>query len=381
MVTRSDPAGGVPRFLVDRGTPGAMLADVSKFLNWACAYEEIPDQDEDLELQQTMSQQNAEEVGQTDGSSRETASAAAPVLEREAAAPTAAAPVVTAETQQPGIVSNLTNTVEAGVNSYAPAPVANFVRNQLHPEPAAGDLSGSDSDSSSDSFLSANEMNRYSTAPEGHDELGTLPRHSTENLSMASAASSELSKTDKKNLSHHEKEILKIAQHREKLDQKLAKQRVAQETKLKQSQEKEESDQTKARERLEKDMQKSEERHRKDIEKLKVRREKELKKAEERRKKRADQDKLSLVARERDEFRSQADLMSKENELLRDQVETLQRENTAMASRLGKLGGPEALKGVQDEIGGRSSSRSRAATVGTNAESVSLRSTGSEERR
>jgi hypothetical protein len=348
-----------------------MLADVSKFLNWACAHEEIPDQDHDIEEQQQMSQQNAEEVGQTDGSSREPASVAAPVLVQDTTAATAAAPVATAETQQPDVVSNLTSTLEAGVNSYAPAPVANLVHNQLHPEPTAADLS--DSDSSSDSFLSANEMNRFSTAPEGHDDFGGLTRLSTENLSMASAASSsELSKTDRKNLSHHDKEILKITQHREKLDQKLAKQRMVQETKLKQSQEKEESDYTKAREHLEKEMQKTEERHRKDIEKLEARREKELRKAEERRKKRADQDKLSLVARERDEFRSQADLLGKENELLRDQVEMLQRENTALASRLGKVGGPEALKSVQDELRGRSSSHSRAGTVGTSAESVSL---------
>ena len=377
MVTRSDPAGGVPRFLVDRGTPGAMIADVSKFLNWACAQEEIPDRDDDIEKQQHMSQQNAEDAGMTDGSSRadgssrELGSGAAPVLEKENAAPTAAAPIATPQTAQPGIVSNLTSTLEAGVNSYAPTPVANFVQNQLHPEPTAEDLSDSDSDSSStDSFLSAEEMNRMVTAPED------LPGQSTENLSMVSrTSSSEVSRSEKKKLSHHEREVLKITQQREKLDQKLAQKRAAQESKLKQSQEKEESEQIKARERQEKEMQKAEERHKREIEKLEARREKELKKAEERRKKRSDQDKLSLVARERDDFRSQTDLLRKENDLLRDQVETLQRENTALASRLGKLGGAEALKSVQDEIGGRS----RASTK--SAESTSLKSTSSWEKK
>ena len=36
MVTRSDPGGSVPRFMVDRGTPGSIVADASKFLDWAC---------------------------------------------------------------------------------------------------------------------------------------------------------------------------------------------------------------------------------------------------------------------------------------------------------------------------------------------------------
>ena len=375
MVTRSDPAGGVPRFLVDRGTPGAMLADVSKFLNWACAQEEIPHQDADIEEQLETSEQSPDKesidslpqpvMSRRDGSSGDDVP-----LQTQGPAPEAAATVAAPETtQQAGIVSNLTSTIETGVNTYAPTTVANFVNNRLHPETTTADLSDSDS-SSMDSFMSAEEVKRFSTAPEDHEGL---PRQSIENLSIASAASSsELSKNEKKNLSHHEKEVIRITQQREKLDQKLAKQRMTQESKLKQSQEKEESDQVKARERLDKEMQKSEERHRKEIEKLEARREKELKKAEERRKKRADQNKLSLVARERDESRSQADLLTKENELLRDQVESLQRENTVLASRLGKLGGQDVLKSVQDEIG----ARSRVGT-GLSAENVSMKSTGS----
>ena len=35
MITRSDPGGSVPRFMVERGTPGSIVADASKFLDWA----------------------------------------------------------------------------------------------------------------------------------------------------------------------------------------------------------------------------------------------------------------------------------------------------------------------------------------------------------
>ena len=35
MITRSDPGGSVPRFLVERGTPGGITSDASKFLDWA----------------------------------------------------------------------------------------------------------------------------------------------------------------------------------------------------------------------------------------------------------------------------------------------------------------------------------------------------------
>ena len=37
MLTRSDPGGSVPRFMVERGTPSSIVADASKFLDWACS--------------------------------------------------------------------------------------------------------------------------------------------------------------------------------------------------------------------------------------------------------------------------------------------------------------------------------------------------------
>ncbi|EWC48508.1 hypothetical protein DRE_07728 [Drechslerella stenobrocha 248] len=45
MLTRSDPGGSVPRFMVERGTPGSILRDAEKFLDWAC---EMVHQDDGL---------------------------------------------------------------------------------------------------------------------------------------------------------------------------------------------------------------------------------------------------------------------------------------------------------------------------------------------
>jgi len=39
MLTRSDPGGSVPRFLVERGTPGSIVTDAGKFLDWALGKE------------------------------------------------------------------------------------------------------------------------------------------------------------------------------------------------------------------------------------------------------------------------------------------------------------------------------------------------------
>lgn len=37
MVTRSDPGGGIPRFMVERNVPSSIVQDAVKFLDWACA--------------------------------------------------------------------------------------------------------------------------------------------------------------------------------------------------------------------------------------------------------------------------------------------------------------------------------------------------------
>lgn len=39
MITRSDPGGSVPKFMVERGTPSAIVSDADKFLKWAVKQE------------------------------------------------------------------------------------------------------------------------------------------------------------------------------------------------------------------------------------------------------------------------------------------------------------------------------------------------------
>lgn len=49
MITRSDPGGGLPRFMVERGTPGSIASDAVKFIDWATSRENFPEDDEENE--------------------------------------------------------------------------------------------------------------------------------------------------------------------------------------------------------------------------------------------------------------------------------------------------------------------------------------------
>lgn len=70
MITRSDPGGSVPRWMVERGTPGGIVRDAEKFFNWAAA-------------NHTLTESSAE-------SSAESTSDAVPELEKPIASPAAA---------------------------------------------------------------------------------------------------------------------------------------------------------------------------------------------------------------------------------------------------------------------------------------------------
>lgn len=365
MVTRSDPGGGIPRFLVERGTPEAMLGDLTKFFDWACALDEIPHPDDDLDEQRGVPGEQVEKTktggttsapsevnGSAPVSSETSTTASNPVLpERTKPAPAAAYSTTTTthESSQGGYLSGFTNAIEAGIEAYAPASVSGVLLQHLHPEPESSD--DSSDTSSMESFLSAEELRRVSTAPEVQ-----APDVSTDNLSIMSGNVSEEAKNFK-GMSHHEKEVLKLVRKREKLDQQLAKKRLAEQQKIKEAQEKDNSESGKTQEKIEQQLKKTEEKHRREVEKLEAKKAKEERKAEEKRKKKDDRYKLSLVSRERDDFRSQADLLRRENSLLRNQVADLQTQNTLMAQKLGALGGREALKEI-DEACGRSRSTS-----------------------
>jgi actin-related protein len=193
--------------------------------------------------------------------------------------------------------------------------------------------------------MSADEMRRASVAP------GIKPVDSFDAVSVASGELSESSK----NLSHHDKEVQKLIKKREKLDQQLAKKRLAEEAKVRQSKEKDEEEAAKYQEKMERELKKTEEKHKREVEKLEQKKAKEERKAEEKRKKKDDQTKLSMVTRERDDFRSQTDLLKQENALLQAQVAELQGQNNAMAQKLGK----EALASLE---AGRSRSSSLRST-------------------
>lgn len=378
MITRSDPGGGIPRFMVERGTPSAMIADVHKFLDWATAMEEVPDADADADKQQETSESTVETNEPAPAADATAVAAAETATETATAQPNGETskqgpPVEPSSQAGGGVVSNITNTLEAGINTYAPAAVSSYLPNNGTDGGRANFESSSSSDeaSSINSFISAEEE-RHHTATEARQEEEQKSQETlSDNRSATSLTATNTTSPESppsKKPETTEKSMQRLQQKQNKLDDKLAKKRETEEAKLQSSRQKEESEQVKAREKFDREVKKTEERHQRELAKLEAKKAKELQKVETKRRKMADRDALSRVARERDEFREQVDVLRKEMESVKGLLAEAQRENTALAGRLGKLGGGgEALAAVRRELegeaGGNGKGRSRASSL------------------
>jgi len=324
MVTRSDPGGGIPRFMVERGTPAGICSDVSKFLDWATSksVNEIPDPNSEQEMEKASEKKKQQSSTSQSGPVATGKVAQGPLRKEEMV-------------QQPassGLVSQFTGALDA----YAPTVVSQAAHEYLdvpdapQPQPlvVAPDTSDSDSDSdyeSADDFASRNRAQQSK---------------STESLGNSSTTEPLV-----KSGSHQDKELQKLASQRLKIDHKLEEKREAEEERLKNHEQSDAGEIEKAKAKHDKELAKAQEKHDKDVLKVEAKREKELEKARKKRDKQLDKDVLSKVTRERDDFRHRVDLIQKENDLLRKQISDVQAENTALASKLSAVTGSNVQAG------------------------------------
>lgn len=326
MITRSDPGGGIPRFMVERGTPSSICGDAVKFLDWVCPKDEVPDADADEDQQKAAQAQHAQ-----------------PATQQAGGAPTTSQPSNTRSQPQQaegGIVSHLTYALEAGIDAYAPASVAAYTHQYLHQEDDTSEDS-SDSDSTT-SFASAQDFPITQNKAVG--ATGATSTHSLVS-STTSGHDSTLAGS-----SHHDKEILKLDEKRQKLDAKLAKKREAEDEKFAAQKQKDSTDESKAAEKHSKELRKIEERRQKELAKIEAKKEKELRKAEKKRQKDMNSEATSRLTHERDDFRFQLDSLKRENVLLKEQATDLTRENQILVEKLAHLGGSDALKSVKHDV-------------------------------
>lgn len=360
LVTRSDPGGSVPRFMVERGTPSGIVTDASKFLDWACKKEHSDEDDEalndgDLKAYQT----DGHLAGLGGDGSYEKPSPSLSMADESTLQPNPEAPYRV----QQGLVSSVTNAAYASIESYAPQILIDHL--PLRPSSASSGFqnpqevtalpNGGIKDTEETSSITSSSTLASFASAEDHFEDDT---QSTKSINSTSASTSNnKDSSSSSGMTVHEKELAKLNSRKKALDDKLAKTR---ERELKDKEEltsKEEERLRRANEKHAKEIAKQEEKYKNEVAKLEAKRLRDVAKEEERRKKLQDKDEKTRLTREKENVRQELEVVAKERDILREQVGALQRENTALVARMGKM---EEIKAEVEkgEDGGRSRSSS-----------------------
>ncbi|KKY32887.1 hypothetical protein UCDDA912_g07156 [Diaporthe ampelina] len=299
MVTRSDPGGSVPRFMVEKGTPGGIVTDAGKFLKWL----------------ETRTEQNLEELR-------------AEIPEDESPEDNMAE-----DDAQPSGFYNMIAGAIGAASSMVTSRLPGVAHSTSELESDVQD-SESDSDKSERSFASAQE-------PEVETSLAKVPSGGDRSLRGGDMASMHSSKSDessaKASVSHHEKHLKKLQERHKKLAEKMARQqeRAASQGKSNQG----EDGLAKLKEKHEKEIARQEENYKKEVKKMEEKRLKDEKKAEERRKKQQEKDERANAAMQLEKVKVERDMAFKQIDILKDQIGQLQAQNTKLVAQLGKLGG------------------------------------------
>lgn len=367
MVTRSDPGGSVPRFMIERGTPPGIAGDANKFVKWLSS-KSISDFSETDE-EDTKLKQEASKAEDAEKLSSDTTSYPGKV-------PTGPRPSATAEkeaVEEPpgptgfyGMIANALNAAGSVATSHLPT------------------IFGSTKDAGSDSSDLSSELREddessihsfHSLEAEGIDEndnASSKPEESSTQLtpSVTNGGAESTRSTDSLARStapsQHEKELRKLEERKRKTEEKLrraqekalAKRGNASET----SSQREEAALQKLREKHEREMAKQQEKYEREMKKLEAKKANEQKKAEERQRKALEREEKANLAMELDKVRAERDIARKQLEILKEQIGDLQTQNTLLVARLGREGislDEEGLNG-----GGTGPGIKRAATEG-----------------
>lgn len=371
MVTRSDPGGSVPRFLVERGTPAGIVADASKFLDWAFKKEHV-DTEDDM-------QQKTEDVGD-DGEAQNTKRGQLeayktnghlagldgikekpePSLRIEEEPDRATSSEFLNQNQQEGKSAGVANAAYNVIESYAPQVVINHLPGHQQAssmsasacEPAIpNDTQVGNDDHDTPSILSSSSVASFASAEDHFEDA--FSKQSSDSLPLSSQTK------DSTEISLQEKEMAKLNARKKLLDEKLAKTR---EKELKDKEEltsREEERLRKAEEKHAREIQKQEQKYKNQVARLEAKRVKDAAKEEERRRKADDKNEKARLLREKEELKQQLDFVCKERDILKEQVGALQKENTALVAKIGKTGeGSNLLREVRAETSGGVRSRS-----------------------
>ncbi|PNY24799.1 PH domain-containing protein [Tolypocladium capitatum] len=327
MVTRSDPGGSVPRFMIEKGTPPGIVGDAGKFLNWITSttadHPSVPAQD----------------IFGTNGNARDAAnnrSAGAAEVSNNDSGQNQEAGGDEGIPSSNGLYGIITGafgaatSVAYGLRQQFSSPLGFGSSQDSHSETTEAGPKGEDMDDDEDSDGDASSTLSFASALENSviEDRG---------LDSITGSNSDASRSQLKQPA--EKELQKLIERRRRLEETHSRMQERLESKRHGEKEKDAAAMAKVREKHDKELAKQEAKYRREMRKLEEKREQEERKAEARRRKAIEREEKANLTLELDRIKAERDVALKRVELLQGQVGELQAQNTMLVAQLGRMGG------------------------------------------
>ncbi|KAK4169379.1 hypothetical protein QBC43DRAFT_283835 [Cladorrhinum sp. PSN259] len=345
MVTRSDPGGSVPRFMVEKGTPGGIVSDAGKFIEWfehMCEEEETECEESGVVEEKVNGAAERKESAVNMGMVRRKSSRKAVIQEEDHGTNGEKYEEIPQPSGFYGMIASALEAAGSVVANKLPGLVGSSVGTGSDVDNVDEVTEETDDASSEASFASAQEDST-------HDEISPPPfdgakingLKDTDAASTRSSILSEdvLSNTDTptgRGSRQHEKELRKLQARMRKAQEKLEK--GSRRHRNHSNGDKEEEALAKLREKHEREVAKQEEKYRRELQRLADKRAAEERKAEDRKKKQAEKEERANIQMELERTRAERDVALKQIEILKGQVGELQTQNTKLVARLGREG-------------------------------------------
>lgn len=314
MITRSDPGGSVPRFMIEKGTPPGIVGDAGKFMKWCSDYtaEKLPQSDGQGD--------KPADAPPRAGLHRRSSSEPATGTHADRSAQRADDP---ADEEQPTNSGGLYGML-SGALGAAGTVVATGIRRQFDTSPSQSSLSNihtlPEEDEDPASVSDTDSTLSFTSAVEGSTADGNNAQNGSDGAAIGP----------------QEKELRKLQERRRKLDEKTAKAHERMQQKREGDKGKDDATQAKLREKHDREVAKQEAKYRQQLRKLEEKHEQEERKAEARRRKATEREEKSSMAHELERVKAERDVALKQMELLSRQVGELQAQNTKLVAGLDK---------------------------------------------
>ncbi|KAL4911230.1 hypothetical protein BDW74DRAFT_6291 [Aspergillus multicolor] len=222
MVTRSDPGGTIPRWMVEKGTPKSICTDAAKFLEWASQ-----DPEAAAKVREQPQSRAQSRTSQADGTAP-----SAVVGHLSDSDSSLSSEDEYEQEEHHGLIASVGSLLNAGLERYAPQAVLDYI--------PAHSRQTSSSYNSPNSKSTTKEAHEHTPEPEPQpqqtnlnqndpDEVlsqasiaSSLPAEATPATDMIDASAAELLQRNRKGkLSSHERQLAKLAQEKRSVEAQI----------------------------------------------------------------------------------------------------------------------------------------------------------------